>query len=296
MRVLVTGAGGLLGGRIAEILHTSGLDVVAAHRRAPPPSGPEPVPVELTADGAVEGLLERVRPDAVVHAAALGRADRCEADPALAEGVNTRLPGRIAAACRARVIRLVALSTDLVLDGSRSFSDEQTRARPLGVYGRTKRGGEEAMLAACPSAAVVRVALVVGRGHGPRGTASESVAWALAAARPQRLFEDEYRTPVDAESVTGALRRLLDREGSGLYHLGGRERLSRLELGRRVAAALGLPTDGLVPVLQSEYAGPDPRPADTSLDSSRALRELGWTPRSLDEAVRSGRSRPEAAG
>ena len=86
------------------------------------------------------------------------------------------------------------------------------------------------MLAAWPKAAVARVALVHGRGHGPRATSSESVLRALAAGQKATLYTDEYRTPVDPESVADAVARILERKGAGLFHLGGPERLSRFEL------------------------------------------------------------------
>jgi dTDP-4-dehydrorhamnose reductase len=292
VKVLVTGAGGLLGGRLASLLATLGFDVVAIRRASAPPPGLRVVSLDLTDAAALEATLHRERPDAVVHAAVLGRADECERRPDLATELNARLPGRLAAACRPRGIRLVALSTDLVFGGDRAFSDERTGTGPLGVYGRTKREGEEALLASDPTAAVIRVALVAGRGHGARGTASEGVAWALQMGRTVRLFADEYRTPVDPESVAAAIAPLLERGGAGIYHLGGPERLSRLELGLRVARVLGLPSGGIASALQADHQGPDRRPSDTSLDSGRARRELGWKPRDLDRAL--GDSRPRA--
>jgi len=294
VRVLVTGAGGPLGGRLAARLQEAGLDVTAVWRETPPPGGLPLFQADLTEPGAVDAALAATRPDAVVHAAVVGRADYCEEHPDLAFTVNVRLPERLARACRESGCRLVALSTDLVFDGTGSFRGPEAPARPLGAYGRTKRAGEEAVLAACPAAAVARVALVVGRGHGARGTASESVAWALRAGRGVRLFTDEYRTPVDPESVATGVALLLRRGGTGLYHLGGPERLSRLELGVRAARALGLPTEGLEGAPQSSYTGRDPRPADTSLDSARARDELGWHPRPLDEALAEGRPCPPA--
>lgn len=265
---------------------------MAAHRRTPPPDGPRPVPVDLTDDAALARLLDGHRPDAVVHAAVLGRADACEARPDEAERVNARLPGRLADECRLRGLRLVALSTDLVFAGDRAFVGEGDPPGPLSVYGRTKQAGEEAVLAACPAAAVARVALVLGRGHGPRGTASESVAWALREGRRLRLYTDEHRTPVDARSVGDAVLRLLERGGAGRYHLGGPERLSRHALGFRVARALGLPEAGLEAALVSDHPGPDRRAPDVSLDSTRARLELGFDPRPLDEAILEGREAP----
>jgi dTDP-4-dehydrorhamnose reductase len=292
VRVLVTGAAGLLGGRLAALLADRGFEVVATRRRSPPPPGLPILDLDLTDSLALEAALDRARPDGVVHAAVLGRADACELHPDQATEINARVPGVLAAACRARRIRLVGLSTDLVFGGDRAFCDERVSPAPLGVYGRTKREGEEALLSADPTAAVARVALVMGRGHGPRGTASEGVAWALRGGRAIRLFADEYRTPVDPDSVAEAVALLLERGGAGLYHLGGPERLSRLELGLRVARVLGLPSQGVEAALQIDHRGPERRPADVSLDSARAQRELGWKPGGLDTAVRRSRRAP----
>jgi dTDP-4-dehydrorhamnose reductase len=248
------------------------------------------VRLELTDEEALLRALDHLRPQVVVHAAAIGRADHCQERPDEAERVNARLPGAVARLCRESGLRLVALSTDLVLPGDRAFAREDDLPGPRSVYGRTKLAGEEAVLAAFPEAAVARVALVLGRGHGPRGTSTESVAWALRERRAVRLFTDEHRTPVDAESLADALLRLLERGGAGRYHLGGPERLSRYELGCRVARALGLPETGILTARQEEYAGADRRTPDASLDSSRARRELGWEPLPIDEAIRRGRA------
>lgn len=290
MRILVTGAGGLLGGRLAEQLSHEGHDVVAAVRESPPPPGLSSVTVDLAEPGAGPALLEEHRPDAVVHAAALGGA-RCESEPALAETLNARVPGRLAQACHERGIRLVGLSTDMVLGGDEAHSTERSEAAPLGAYGRTKLAGEAALLDANPDAAVARVALVIGLGHGLRGTGSETVAWALASGRSVRLFADEYRSPVDADSVARAVALLAEGDASGIFNVGGPERLTRLELGHRVARVLGLPAEGIEAGFQVEYSGP-PRPADTSLDSRHARRALGWTARSLEESIRRGRLAP----
>jgi dTDP-4-dehydrorhamnose reductase len=287
VRLVVTGAGGLLGGRLAALLHERGANVLALHRRQPPPAGPRLRALELTDTDSLARLLDDEGPHALVHAAVLGSAARCESRPDEADRVNARLPGEVARLCRERGIRLVGLSTDLVFGGERALCRESDAPRPLSVYGRTKRRGEEALLAAFPDAAVARVALVVGRGHGPRGTASESVAWALRAGRPARLYADEFRSPVDAASVGEALLRLIRAPAAGA------ERISRLDLGRRVARVLGLPEQLLVPARQADHPGPDPRPADVSLDVSRARRELEWEPRPLDLALEEGRPGPD---
>lgn len=291
-RVLVTGAGGLLGGRLAALLAIHA-DVVAGWHEAPPPVGLRDARLDVLSRASIESVIDAVRPGAIVHCAALADVDRCEAGPEAARRLNVGASETLARSCRSRGIRLVTISTDLVHAGDRRFVRETDPPGPLMAYAVTKLEGEEAVLAHCPGAAIVRVALVLGRGHGPRGTASESIAWGLRAGSRLRLFTDQYRTPVDPESVSRALERLLEGSQAGRFHLGGAERLSRHELGVRVARLLGLREDLIEATTQATHSIGVPRPADVSLDSGRAARELGWAPRPLDDAIREGRVAPD---
>lgn len=291
-RVLVTGAAGLLGGRVAALVARR-FDVVAArHRAAPPPGLPE-VEMDLLDPVSLAAALERSACDAVVHCAAQSQPDVSEGEPGPSRRLNVEASGALAGECHRRGLRLVALSTDLVFAGDRAFVREEDPTGPLLVYGRTKLAGEEATLAAAPDSAVLRVALVAGRGHGVRRTSTESVAWALRAGRPLRLYTDQIRTPVDSASVADAVVRALERPVSGLFHVGGPDRVSRYELGLRVADVLGLSAEGIAPVTGADLPQAGRRPCDTSLDITRARRELGWEPRALPDAIRDGRPAPD---
>jgi dTDP-4-dehydrorhamnose reductase len=284
----VTGASGLLGGRLAELL-AAHHDVVATRHRGAVPDGLPAVLLDLLSPASLAAAVESARPEVVVHSAALADADRCQAEPELARRTNIDASAALARLCHARGARLIAISTDLVLSSARPWAREDDPAEPTLVYGRTKLESEDAVLAEAPDAAVVRVALVLGRGFGPRATASEAVAWALARGRALRLFTDQFRTPIDAASVADALVRLIDRPLAGRFHLGGPERLSRHELGLRVARVLGLPAGGIETTTQAALPPGARRPSDTSLDSRRARAELDWAPRALDDAIRDSR-------
>jgi dTDP-4-dehydrorhamnose reductase len=188
-------------------------------------------------------------------------------------------------------VRIIALSTDLVFAGDRAPYAEDDEPAPRLAYARTKYDGERALLAEDPSAVVLRLPLMAGRGHGRRATATESAAWALRAGRALRLFTDQYRTPLDAESVAEAIERLLASAHTGTFHVGGAERVSRYEIGRRVAEAFALPLDLITPIRQGDLPLA-PRPADVSLASDRARAVLGWRPRPLADAIREGRPGP----
>jgi dTDP-4-dehydrorhamnose reductase len=292
VRLLITGAGGVLGGRLAALLARHFV-VTAGLRTSAGPAGVPALSLEITDERSLAAALDATRAEGVLHAATLN-VDACEVDPVLAERVNVVACGMLARLCRRRGLRLVTLSTDLVFDGSRALASERDVTLPLMVYGRTKRAGEQAVLQEYPAAAVVRSALVYGGGHGPRGSASETVAWALRAGRPARLFTDQYRTPIDATSLADLVARILERGASGIYHAGGPERMNRYELGQRTARVLDLDPATLVPTTQSETPQTPPRPRDVSLDSSRARQELGWEPLALEAAIRAQRPEPEA--
>ncbi len=293
MRVLVTGAAGLLGGRLAEALSTT-CEVWAGVRRAAAPAGLRALPLDLDDPRSLAAALEATEPDAIVHSAALSEPDRCEREPELAWHANVTVAERLARACRERGLGLLALSTDMVFDGREGGRAEDDPAEPLQVYGRTKLAAERALLEAHPAAAVVRVCLVYGRGHGPRGSASEAVAWALRASRRARLFTDQRRTPVDPRSLGELVERALRLRASGVFHGPGPEAVTRHGLGLRVASTLGLDA-GLIDAANSADAPqPAQRPVDVTLKYERARRELGWSPRPMDEAIREGRDAPDA--
>jgi dTDP-4-dehydrorhamnose reductase len=288
VRILITGASGLLGGRLSLLL-SSDHQIVGLTRSRPAPEGISSVSADLNDGAAVAAALEQARPDAVVHCAALADAEVCEREPERAFRENLAATTQLAGACRSRGTRLVAISTDLVFEGGQAFSSETSEARPLTVYGRSKLAAEEVTLRTSPDSVVLRVALVNGLGHGPRLTASESVARQLRKGEPITLYEDEWRTPVDPESVAQALRAVLRRrEAGGRFHIAGAERLSRTGLGEIVARAFGLDASLILRAPQSSHRGA-PRPADVSLGITRAREELGFSPRSLEAAVREGR-------
>jgi dTDP-4-dehydrorhamnose reductase len=292
MHILVTGAAGVLGGRLAQLLSRS-FHVTATSHHSPVPAGLERVAMDLESPASVEAAIAETRPEAVLHAGANAFVDVCEKDPELARRVNVRGSEAVARACAERGLRLVAVSTDLVFAGDQAPYAEAAPTAPLMTYGRTKLQGEDAVLQLCPRGVVARVPLILGRGYGARSTASEMVTWALRAGKRVTLFTDQYRTPCDAEALAPALAALLTGRQTGRFHLGGPERVSRHELGLRVARAHGLPTDLIDAVPQTSRPSIAPRPPDVSFDSGRARRELGYRPRSLDEMLRGDRPGPE---
>ena len=195
----------------------------------------------------------------------------------------------VARAARAAGAKLLFFSTDLVFGGDRAWSTEETDPAPVSVYGRTKLEGEQATLSEHPEAVVFRISIVCGRGIGARVSASEALAARLGRGETATLYEDEWRTPTDPESIARAVEAVIARPGvRGNFHIAGAERVDRIEFGERIAVLLGLDRRLIKGALRAQHRGA-PRPSDVSLDIGRAKRELGWEPRSLDDAVRESR-------
>lgn len=288
MRILITGAGGLLGGRLSTLL-AADHKTKALVRESPAPPGIEAVSADLVDERAVAAALRAVHPDAVVHCAALADPEICERDPELARRENEVATRTLARACRGQGARLISISTDLVFGGGRSFSSEESGTDPVSEYGRSKLRAETAAREECPGSVILRVALICGLGCGPRLSASESISHRLQRGETVSLFEDEWRTPIDPESVAQAVSALLLRPGvHGIFHIGGAQRLTRVELGEKVAAASGLSRSLIRNARRATHPGA-PRPRDVSLEIARAREVFGFSPRPIEVALREGR-------
>jgi dTDP-4-dehydrorhamnose reductase len=247
------------------------------------------VTVDLADPGRVAEIVARLGPEAVIHAAALADLRVGEREPERAARDNERASMTLAHACAANSARLIAISTDLVFGGESSFSTEASPTNPRMEYGRSKARAESAVLGEHPASVIFRVGLICGRGYGPRRSGSEALVQRLRRGETVTLYEDEWRTPVDPESIAQAIEAVLDRPTAlGIYHIAGKERLTRVELGERVAALHGLDSSLIQRAPQASHRGA-PRPRDVSLDTARAIRELGFRPRRLDEVLREGR-------
>jgi dTDP-4-dehydrorhamnose reductase len=242
--------------------------------------------VDLGDDAAVARAFASARPEVVLHAAALARVADCQRDPERARRINAEGPATLARLADSSGALLVHISTDLVFEGTRGHYTEDDPTAPLSVYGRTKAEGEAAALAA-RRAVVVRLSLLYGPSLVGRPSFFDEQAAALRGGRAVTLFADEWRSPLDLATAAAALVALARSERVGLLHLGGPERLSRWEMGQKLAAALGTGTAGLVAGLREQAPAPEPRPRDCSLDSTRWRRlfpHLPWP--TFDEAVR----------
>jgi len=292
-RILITGGSGLLALNWACAIREKWDVVLGTHQRAVSLAGTTSRPVDLTSAAAFAREVEDVRPDVIVHTAGLTDVDRCEADPARAIEGNASPARCVAEVAALQSVPLVHISTDHLFTGERPLVDEAESPRPMNQYAVSKLRAEEWVIAACPSALVVRTNFF-GWGHASRRSFSDWILDSMRAGKSLSLFDDVYFTPILASRVAAECHGLLDRGQSGIFNICGDERISKYQFALRLARAFELGEDGF---RKSSIAGAGLkalRPNDMSLDHAKARQALGAAPVSLDDDFRELRRQEDA--
>jgi dTDP-4-dehydrorhamnose reductase len=246
MKLLVTGASGLLGINLA-LDAMSAHEVIAVDRGKLSGTPFRIVRADLLDAGAVDSALDAAQPDGVIHCAALADLEACEADSSLARRLNADLPGQLARACKERGIRLAHVSTDAVFDGSKQGAyTEADVPNPLGVYAQTKLEGEQAVGAEYPEAIVARVNFY---GWSPSGRRSlaEFFFNNLTDNKSMSGFTDVRFCPMLVNHTAQILLAMLQKRLSGLYHVVGPQAMSKYQFGVEIARKFGLDESAISP-------------------------------------------------
>jgi dTDP-4-dehydrorhamnose reductase len=249
--VLVTGAGGLLGGQVAWTFAQQGVDVYAfTHAQ-----------LDITDADSCLSVVRNTRPALVVNCAALTNVDRCETEPDLARAINAEGAGNIAAAAIDVAAAIVHVSTDYVFDGDSGGYTEADPTNPIQVYGVSKLQGEERVVDANPFHYVVRSAWI----YGPGGKNLLSKLPELVASDTAFTpVTDQFGSPTYAPDLAQAIADLAASGVFGIYHVVNEGRCSFAEFCDAAVAILGADLD-LTYVTLDALGRPASRPRDTSL-------------------------------
>lgn len=247
MRILVTGASGLLGLNLCLRLHEIH-EVFGTVYRNPLKKTPfDCIQIDLAETHALKKMLIEANPDLVIHCAAMANVDQCESHPQEARLINAELPGNLAKICSAEGIKFLHISTDAVFDGKKGDYSEEDEPNPLSVYARTKLDGEIKVLADYPSALVARVNFFGFSMSGDRSLA-EFFLYHLLQGQSVKGFVDVIFCPLYVLDLVDVLMAMVEKELSGLYHVVSPECLSKYAFAIKIAEKFNLNKKLIQPV------------------------------------------------
>ncbi|MGI9950907.1 dTDP-4-dehydrorhamnose reductase [Moorellaceae bacterium AZ2] len=263
MRVLVTGAGGMLGRDVVEELENQGYEVIPLTH----------VALDITNGKVVKEAILQHKPEAVINCAAYTKVDQAEEEYQKALEVNALGVRNLALACRETGAVLVHISTDYVFDGSRQkpwgIYDQRN---PLNAYGQSKYLGERFLETIAPKYFLVRTSWLFGE-HGPN-----FVETILKLAREREcltVVDDQWGCPTYTRDLARALADLLASGYYGVYHITNRGATTWYHFARDILAVAGLNTP-VKPITSAEFPRPARRPAYSVLDPFPLEKTIGY--------------------
>jgi dTDP-4-dehydrorhamnose reductase len=286
-RILITGANGFVGG---SVLHHAPADWDAhACSRSVLSAVPGNVTyhqVDLCDSTKTEQLIRSLKPEAILHIAAIANIDYSEANQPEATLVNTEATGRLARLAADQGAKFIFCSTDNVFNGEAGFYDEAALVSPVNFYGRTKVAAEVLAHESQENVVIARVALVIGLPFiGAGNSFLIKMEDSLKAGTTLKIPQNEVRSPVDVTTLGKSLLELADNDFTGVMNMAGSTCLNRYDMALQIARKLGYSEDLVHAIDSNALEGRAPRPNDVSLDNALARDVLKTPMRELDDAL-----------
>lgn len=289
-KILITGSNGLLGQKLVELLiKQPGIQTIATARganRLPFNEGYEYHSMDITDANQIAKVVEQVRPDAIIHGAAMTNVDQCEIEKENCWAQNVTAVQHIVEICKKYDIFLCHVSTDFIFDGTTGPYTEVAEPNPLSFYGWSKYAAEKVVQHSTIKWAIARTILVYGIAYDM--SRSNIILWvkkSLEAGKNISVVTDQWRTPTLAEDLAMGCFLIANQEASGVFNISGKELLTPYEMAIMTAEFFGLDKNLIAQADGSTFKQTAQRPARTGFVLDKAHEVLGYQPRSFKEGI-----------
>lgn len=243
-------------------------------------------PVDITDREQILRQVRRISPRVILNAAAMSSVDACEVERENCWKVNVRGTENLVEAARRIQARLIQVSTDHVFDGEAGPYSELDRPNPVSYFGRSKLAAENTLVGGGVENAIVRTSMLYGKG---RFLKPGFVTWLIGKLREGRqvkVVTDQISSVTYAGELARAIKRIVIFRKTGLYHIAGRETISRYDFACRVAQAWGFEEAQIAPTLTRLMSPVVPRPLQAGLVVDYAQKDLNMTFANVDEGLK----------
>lgn len=289
-RILLTGSNGLLGQKLVHKLRErDDVELIATARganRLLAQDGYTFLSMDIEDRSSVDEVIDRVRPDHIIHTAAMTNVDACELEHEACDRANVLAVEHLVRAAERHRAHFIHLSTDFIFNGEDGPYYEDATPDPVSYYGHSKLKGEQIVMASGLQWAILRTVLVYGVVDNM--SRSNIVLWAKGAlekGNPINVVNDQVRCPTLAEDLADGCILAVDRHATGIYNICGKDALSIIAIVEAVADHYGLDKRLINPVSSTTLNQPAKRPPRTIMPIDKAMRELGYRPHSFREGI-----------
>ena len=290
MKILITGANGLLGQKLVGLLsQQADVELIATARganRLPTQDGYTYLPMDITDRQQVLDVIRQVRPDAVIHSAAMTDVDKCEVDKDGCWAQNVTATEAIVDACRATGAFLCHVSTDFIFDGTAGPYAEEAEGNPISFYGWSKYAAEKVVMHGGIRWAIARTVLVYGIAHDM--SRSNIILWvkkSLEDGKTIKVVTDQFRSPTLAEDLAMGCALIAQQQAEGIFNISGKEVLTPHEMATQTADYFGLDKSLITEATAATFTQTARRPPRTGFIIDKARTQLGYNPRSFGEGI-----------
>jgi len=292
MKILITGANGLVGQHLVKLLlDTTSHHIIATGRNENRllfnvSKRFQYFQLDIADGMAVAAFCAKQQPEVVIHAAAMTQADECEEDKIGCWNANVTATRFLIEAVRPFSPYFIFLSTDFVFDGLHGPYTEADITGPVNYYGSSKVAAEKDVLQSGLDAAVIRTCLVYG--NILAGTRNNIINWvkeSLQQGKRIKVVADQWRTPTYIEDLVKGILLLINKKAAGIFNIAGKETLTPYDMALATAAHFELDASLIEKVSQEIFTQPAKRPAKTGFVIAKAIADLGYTPLSFAEAL-----------
>jgi len=247
MNIAITGANGLVGSRVIELLKDEFTFIPLDHKD-----------VDITDQKQVHKKLNEIDFDLLLHMAAYTNVDRAEEEKDFARKLNVDATRYLYEETRSKNKKMIYISTDFVFDGKNPPFNEESQPHPIGYYGQSKYDGERVLE---NNAMIVRITYPYGNSPSPKQDFVQKIHALLIQKKSLSMITDSSMTPTHIDDIALALKHLIYNFSPEIFHIIGSKSYSPYEVGEMIAKHYGHPTWLLQPTTFEEYGkGRSPRP------------------------------------
>ena len=283
MKFLVTGSAGLVGSQVVKDLTKQNHTVYSCYHDEKPSHGTS-IQLDITDQDKIIQILQEIKPDRIIHLAAMTDVDQCETQQELAILLNAKSTEILAKQAAKQNIFFVYVSTDYVFDGIKGMKKEDDSTNPLGFYGKSKLEGELTLNKLASSWCIARTSTPFGIHH-KKKSFPLWVQESLEAKKEIPVLVDQFTSPTYVPNLSKMLIEVATRQITGVIHLAGATRISRYELAELVADKLSLDKKFLIQTNTDEMNWKAQRPRDSSFDVSLATEILNEKPQEIEHSL-----------